>query len=148
MKVKITKCSGKDYWYKDCIGGVFIANKNDRLNGGYWVVEDNYIGGRFINAVDCEIIQEEAQMKLTEEEFIEIWNAIRVRQDCTDYNSAIRIAKQKGWIKKNYLEEAREAVRKFKTFEVKPEVGLEIQNISRLYEEAIFELQDKLKEEE
>ena len=142
MKVKIIKCSSKDYWYKDYIGGVFIVNENDRKNSKYRVVGDNYIGGRFIDAVDCEIIQEEAQMKLTEEEFIEIWGVIRVRQDCTDYNSAIRIAKQKGWIKKTALEEAREFVKNIDKGFSHYEQDV-VRKCAELYEQAIKEVQEK-----
>ena len=61
MKVKITKCSGNGYWYKDCIGGIFDVEKSHFNNNGYWVVENNNVKGRYVDAVDCEIIQEESK---------------------------------------------------------------------------------------
>ena len=92
-------------------------------------------------------------IQLTEMEFKSLyyevfWLSLSLGWIDECFNAALQKAKEKGWIKKAKLEEAREAIRKFKVFEVKSEVGLEVQNISRLYEEAISELQDKLKEKE
>ena len=58
MKVRITKCSGELYWYKDCIGRIFDIEKSHFNNNGYWVVENNNVKDRYIDTVDCEIIQE------------------------------------------------------------------------------------------
>ena len=138
MKVKITKCSGKGYWYKDCIGGVFIVNEIDRLNGGYWVAEDNNIGWRYIDAVDCEIIQKEMQMiQLTEED---------ARTLLLNSNASVEVTlktwKQKGWIKKTALEEAREFVKNIdKGFSHYEQDA--VRKCAELYEQAIKEVQEK-----
>jgi len=50
MKVKIIKCSGKTYWYKDKIGKIFESSGHNGV-GGYIVNTDS--GFAFIKEYNC-----------------------------------------------------------------------------------------------
>lgn len=56
MKVKIIKCIGEGYWYKERIGEVF--NVNNLLENSYEVTVNGIPVGKFITKYDCEILEE------------------------------------------------------------------------------------------
>ena len=50
IKVKIIKCSGENYWYKDSIGEEYDIY----VNGDFRLTTDS----KYINMQDCEIVTE------------------------------------------------------------------------------------------
>ena len=55
MKVKITKCSNKHYWYANMIGEKCEVQKMDSGHESYQFKNDGILN--FIDKVDCEILQ-------------------------------------------------------------------------------------------
>ena len=62
MKVKIIKCSGDDYWYKDLVGVEFEVI--DKITSQDYILKEDYDLGhkacwRHIYIKDAEVINEE-----------------------------------------------------------------------------------------
>jgi len=95
MKVKIFKCSKKDYWYYEQIGS--IVNVCEEPGEPDYILDSRNMTRHYIIKSDCEPVQEGW---LTEEQFVEIDSLIwRMCHDSLD--ARIKVAKQRDWIKQS-----------------------------------------------
>jgi len=54
FKIRITKCSGKDYWYRHQIGAIFTVIGVWGSNS-FYIKNDIKDGARYVDWADCEI---------------------------------------------------------------------------------------------
>lgn len=66
MKVKIIKCSGPIYWYKEYVGQVFEVDNITRPGGLYRVLNITPEIGDYLDIVDCMILEDYRNKRLNE----------------------------------------------------------------------------------
>lgn len=76
MKVKITQCTGPNFWYGNCVGEVFEVYKSgvtisDGLNYEVAKKENGFI--YYILAQDCEIIDDSGKVATKTKRIPDMW---------------------------------------------------------------------------